>query len=85
MSNLLAEKSQEPMSDRTAALVGIAGCVLFWVSLFVFGAMRPEYSVQRPRLVVEGGVHGLAASRPTGLLDLERLEEALARIRNRES
>lgn len=45
------------MSDRTAALVGIAGCILFWVSLFLFGAMRPEYS-QQTKAVSELGVFG---------------------------
>ena len=29
------------VQDRTAALVGIAGCVLFWIALFVFGEMHP--------------------------------------------
>ena len=41
------------MSDRTAGLVGIAGCILFWISLFVFGAMRPEYS-QQTKVVASG-------------------------------
>ena len=45
------------MSDRTAALAGIAGCTLFWVALFLFGAARPDYS-QQTKAVSELGVFG---------------------------
>jgi hypothetical membrane protein len=45
------------VSDRTAGLIGIAGCILFWISLFVFGAMRPEYS-QQTKAISELGVFG---------------------------
>ncbi len=43
--------------NRTAAIVGIVGCVLFWASLFVFGEMRSDYS-QHTKAVSELGVFG---------------------------
>lgn len=32
------------MSDRRAAMLGIAANLLFWPSLFVFAALRPDYA-----------------------------------------
>lgn len=43
--------------NRTAGLIGIAGCVLFWISLFVFGEMHTDYS-QQTKAVSELGVFG---------------------------
>jgi len=31
-------------SHRGAGILGIAGCVVFWVGLLVFGSLRPSYS-----------------------------------------
>ncbi len=45
------------LENRTAGLIGIMGCVLFWISLFVFGEMRSDYS-QQTKSVSELGVFG---------------------------
>lgn len=46
-----------PSQTRTAALIGIAGCLLFWISLFVFGELHSDYS-QLTKGVSELGVFG---------------------------